>query len=167
MKTIVYSLARKDLERMSSVLPDHVREKAGQSGCFTLGAVVSDGEKNLLTGMCQFFINPVTEDQIVAELAYTYVYEEYRREGVGLALLDRMTSILKKSGVEKSLTILVSGEEETLGYGFSLEELDEFLREGEFLPAKDNEELWRMAERDLFAGIPDIYMPTDSDVLYI
>lgn len=157
MKVDFYTLTEETLRKMSGELPEYVIKRAEQQGCFTLGAAVKNGEeRGILIGMCQFLVNKVTDTEIVAELAYIYVYEEYRREGVGLMLLDKMSSILKNSDIKRSLTILVSEEAESLGYEFSENDLEEFLREGDYMPTNEASESWDMAERRLFAGIPDI-----------
>lgn len=157
MKLIFYTLTKQSLEKMGRLLPGYVIKRGGQEGCFTLGAVQrTEDEKELFVGMCQFLINKVTDTEVVAELAYIYVCEEYRRKGAGLSLLNKLSSILQRSEIKKSLTILVGEEAEILGYGVSEEELGEFLRAGDYLPTTEFSEFWDMAERKLFGGISDI-----------
>ena len=156
MRIDIYTLAKEDLEKMRAVLPDYVLKKTEHSGCFTLGAVIQEKGKDVLAGMCQFFVNLTPTGTPLAELVYVYVYEGYRRTGIGTRLLEKMARILEKSGVRTSVSLLLMEEAKTLGYSFSEKELEKFLKEGGYLPAKEDPDLWGMVERDLFAGIPGI-----------
>ena len=165
MRIGIYTLGKKDIKKMEEQLPMYVMKKSRRMGCFSLGAVVHDGATDFLVGMCQFMISMVTEDKVIAELSYIYVHDDYRREGIGLALIDKMTSILQKSSVDSSMAILLTDEAERLGYGFSVEEIDEFLREGGYRPSKDASDIWKMVEKDMFAGFPDI--PIENQKKYV
>ena len=156
MRTGFYTISKNDLSEISGMIPDYVLKKAVAPGSFNLAAVAMEGEKEYLAGMCQFLVNKVADNMIVGELSYIYVFEESRRKEVGIKLLDKMCRILDKSGADKTLVVIIPEEAETLGYELTENEMEEFLRESDFLPEKGSSDYWDVAERDLFSGIPEI-----------
>ena len=156
MRTDIYTLYSSSIEKMADVLPDYVRNKAGRNGCFNLGAVVEVNGVKELVGMCQFFVNQANENTIIAELVYMYIYKGYRRKGIGLSLVDKMISITKKSRIGNNLTVIMKDEAKSLGYELMPDEIEEFLTESGFVTTREKSDLWKVAERDMFAGIPDI-----------
>ena len=156
MKTDIYTITGNSIEKMANVLPDYVKQKANRNGCFILGAVVEENSIKKLVGMCQFFVNQTDKKTIIAELAYMYIYEGYRRKGIGLSLVDKMISITRKSMIGNNVTVIMKDEAESLGYGISAGDLEAFLNESGFVATKEDSSLWKVVERDMFAGIPDI-----------
>ncbi len=112
MKIKLYTFQKKDMELFGDALPEYVYENIGKNSYFTLGAVGEEEEQAILLGMVQFHSNVTRKGQYFVEVVYIYVMEEFRRNGVGSKMMDRVTRITKKSDVD-NLTLLLPAEEGT------------------------------------------------------
>ncbi|MCR5502805.1 MAG: GNAT family N-acetyltransferase [Lachnospiraceae bacterium] len=102
MRYEMYTVRREDIASFESALPDYVLDNCDRKGCFMIGAV--DQDMNLI-GMTQFYIG-MREEEFISNVIYVYVDEAFRRQGAASGMLDKVHSILKKSGIAKSLAFL-------------------------------------------------------------
>ena len=109
MKFGMYTVSKKDIEMFADQLPEYVIENCGKKGCFMIGAV---DEENTLIGLAQFYIGMLEGGEFISDVIYVFVDEEYRRNGAASKMLNKVHSILKKSGIEKSLTLVDKKQEE-------------------------------------------------------
>ena len=151
-------ITKKSLGLMDGILPEIAKKRYWDPGCFTIGAVTEDEEKGRasLVGVCQFVIGSTKKGNVFAVVTYVYVYSDYRRLGVGRALMDKACSILREVGVSYCLSILLEDEAETLGYRIATEEIADFLEMQGFVHSKEAYTSWPDAVKYLFKGIPGI-----------
>ncbi|MCR4643567.1 MAG: GNAT family N-acetyltransferase [Lachnospiraceae bacterium] len=102
MKYEMYTLNREDITVFEDVLPEYVVDNCGKEGCFMIGAV--DADDNLV-GLAQFYVGMLENGEFVSDLVYIYVAEEYRGNGAASRMISKVHSILKQSGLEKSLAL--------------------------------------------------------------
>ncbi|MCR5453056.1 MAG: GNAT family N-acetyltransferase [Lachnospiraceae bacterium] len=126
MKTDLYTLTQSNVKYFSMKLPDFIYEKVDSNGFFTLGAVGYKGDDGFPIGMAQFHSNITRDGRFFVEIVYLYVMEEFRRNGIGSKLIDRVRKINKKCDIE-TLTILIPSENNTeLGLDISPDEMAKF-----------------------------------------
>lgn len=109
MKYEMYTLYRDDIGSFADSLPAYVLENCGKNGCFMIGAV--DADENLV-GLAQFYIGMLEDGEFISDLVYIYVAEKYRRNGAASKMIAKIHSILKQSGLEKSIAFLEKKKEE-------------------------------------------------------
>ena len=143
MRTEIYTLDRDDLSMLSGVLPEYVIERANLPGYFSLGAVANVGGEDTLTGVAQFYININTDGECFAEILFIYVLEEYRRQGVGTKLIERINRILKKSDVKTCALLIPEAADELMGYESGGQELEYFFKECSYISTKEEMAVWR------------------------
>ena len=103
MRYNMYTVSREDIEGFKNDLPETVLTNCGKPGFFILGA--ADPENNLV-GMTQFHIGMLPDGECVSDVVYVFVEEDSRGRGAASRMLSQVHAILKKSGVDKSMTVL-------------------------------------------------------------
>jgi GNAT superfamily N-acetyltransferase len=109
MKCGMFTLAKSDIGMFADEIPQYVLENCDKKGTFLLGA--ADGDSNLL-GFTQFFVGVLESGEIIADIVYVFVNEDYRQQGVASKMLNKVHNILKKSNVKKSLVFLKKKQNE-------------------------------------------------------
>ncbi len=127
MRYEMYTLYRDDIGAFEDDLPDYVLENCEKNGCFMIGAV--DADENLV-GMTQFYVGMLENGEFISDLVYVYVAEEFRGNGAASKMIAKVHSILKQSGLEKSIAFLEKKKPEKAlftenGYLFMKVEKDE------------------------------------------
>ncbi len=105
----MYTVSRSDIGIFEEDIPDSVMSNCGRPGFFVLGA--ADQENNLV-GMTQFHIGMLPDGECVSDVVYVFVGEDNRGRGAASRMLSQVHSILKKSGVDKSMTVLSKKQDE-------------------------------------------------------
>ena len=108
MKYGMVTIRKNDIENFIDFLPDYVLENCDKQGCFMIGAV--DQDYNLV-GLTQFYIGMLEDGNIISDVIYVYVNEDERNKGVASKMISKVHSILRKSGIDKSLAFLDEGQE--------------------------------------------------------
>ena len=153
MRTEIYTLDQEDLSLLRDEIPDYVINRSSEPGFFTLGAVGKADDEDGIIGVAQFYINITEEGECFSELIYVYVNEEYRRNGIGTKLLERVSRILKKSDIKTSTFIVPDPLDDRLGYEISMDDLGKFFGECSYLKSKDDNKLLITTMDDLFENI--------------
>ena len=153
MRTEIYTLDRDDLTILSDYLPEYVVERSYLPGYFTLGAVGQVDEEDTLLGMTQFYININSDGECFAELVYIYVLEDYRHNGVGTRLIERVNRILKKSDIKTCMLLIPSEDDKLMGYETPGTELENFFKECSFITTKEEAAIWRATIGKLISGM--------------
>ncbi len=158
MRTEIYTLTKADLPLFKGLLPEYVSSRTQKKGYFTLGAIGVEEEKHILLGMAQFHSGITDNGEYYVELVYVYVVEEYRRSGIGTKLLDRVRTILRKSGV-KTLTLLIpAADKGDFRSDLPVASLEKFFGELGFTLTKADFDKWESFLREEY---PDL---TEKDV---
>ena len=150
MKTVVKSLNRYSILGFYELVPEPVIKAGRGESFFPIGIVSREGNEESLLGMAVFFVNSTPNRRGYAELIYVYVIEEYRRQGLGMKLMEGMDDILKKSGLKFSLAVLPPSGEDGILQGISSEELKLFLIYCGYIPTEERQYLRDCALEDLF-----------------
>lgn len=109
MKYEMYTLYRDDIGGFEDSLPEFVLKNCEKDGCFMIGAV--DTDENLV-GLAQFYVGMLENGEFISDLVYIYVSEEFRRNGAASKMIAKVHSILKQSGLDKSIAFLGKKKEE-------------------------------------------------------
>ena len=155
MRTGIFTLDKTHLEMMNTQLPDYVVDRAADMGYFTIGAVVTEDDEEMLVGAAQFYINITEEGECFAEIIYVYVREDYRREGIGAKLLERVSRILKKSGVNTSMTLIPASVRSTLQYELSPEEIESFFKDSSYIAMSEGMAAYSSVLFDVFPKLDE------------
>ena len=155
MRTEIYTLDKDDLSMLSGVLPEYVIERADLPGYFSLGAVANVGGEDTLTGVAQFYININADGECFAEVLFVYVLEEYRRQGVGTKLVERINRILKKSDVKTSTLLIPEDADEIMGFETGGKDLENFFKECSYISTREEMAVWRTELGSVLADVAD------------
>ena len=109
MRYNMYTVNRHDIELFEDQLPDDILSNCGKPGFFVLGAADDD---NNLVGVTQFHIGMLPDGECVSDVVYVFVGEDSRGRGAASRMLSQVHSILKKSGVDKSMTVMGKKQDE-------------------------------------------------------
>lgn len=140
MRTQMYTLGKSDIERFQEKLPKYVIENSSKKGYFTLGAFGMDNTDKQLIGVVQFYINITADSKYVSEIVYIYVRSDYRSQGIGTRLLERVDRILKKSQVDINLVMLPESKDEMWSQDISI-----FFNENGYIFTEDRIPVWKGA----------------------
>ena len=155
MRTGIFTLDKSHLEMMDTELPNYVVDRAADTGYFTIGAVVTEDDEELLVGAAQFYINITEEGECFAEVIYVYVKDDYRREGIGAKLLERVSRILKKSGVNTSMTLIPASVKSVLKYEMSNEEIESFFKDSSYIALSEGMAAYSSTLFDIFPKLDE------------
>ncbi len=153
MRTELYTLDREDLVALEGEVPEYVISRAHDPGYFTLGAVTSKDDDDIVVGIAQFFINITPDGECFSEMIYVYVDKEYRRQGIGTKMVERVSRILKKSSVRTSTFILPDTLDDRLDYESGADEISKFFKECDYISAKDDSDVWITVMNEIIPGI--------------
>ncbi len=135
MRTEIYTLEKENLDIFEGIIPSEITNNVPEPGYFTIGAVSKVDGEDVLMGLSQFYIDITSEGECFADLMYVYVLDDYREQGIGLKLVEKVNSILKKSDVKSCFTrISKSVKDEAL---LSMDAITSFLKECSFIPTKE------------------------------
>lgn len=109
MRYGMFTINKSDIEEFKDLLPEFVLENCSKRGIFMIGAANEDMR---LLGLTQFYISMMSEGNFCSDIVYVYVAEAFRGKGIASKMLKRVHSIMKKSGVEKSLAFLGKKQQE-------------------------------------------------------
>ena len=99
MDVNIYSVTADDTDMFAGMIPEDVVYRIGRPGYFSLGAVSKDDD---VLGILIFYIGVLTDKTYYAKVYHIFVNEDYRRAGVGTALMEKMHSILDSAKIEES-----------------------------------------------------------------
>ncbi len=137
MRVGIYTLDRDDLETMADFLPDFVVERSHEPGYFSLGAVGKNDGEDVIVGVAQFYIDINASGECFSYLIYIYVMEDYRRDGVGIKLINKIGSILKKSDIKMCVARLPIKKDVFLYQLTAKEEVESFIKACDFIATKE------------------------------
>ena len=135
MKTELYSLTYDDLDIFNGDLSEVVFKNIDKPGFYTIGAIENSDEEENPVGLVQFFVDIRSNGECFGKLVDVYVPVEYRRNGVGTKLVDKVTDILKKSDIKSCIAFLP--DEPGKEFSIPLGELSKFLTETDFFLTKE------------------------------
>ena len=112
---------------------DRTKEKSViERGNYSLGAL---NEDDVLEGVLDFYIGVMIDRVCYARIQHLFVEPEFRREGVGVTLLEEMHRILERSGIKEVQVFVPEENDETFeireffrhrGYTFNGETVREY-----------------------------------------
>ncbi|GEM_PF-6909459 len=137
MRIGIYTLDKADMEAVAQFLPDYVVERAHEPGYFSLGAVAKVDGEDRVVGISQFYIDINSSGECFAFLIYNYVMEDFRRNGVGTRLIDKIGSILKKSDIKMCVACLPNKKDVFLYSITPKAEVESFIKECDFMVTKE------------------------------
>ncbi len=137
MRTGIYTLDKEDLETMKDILPDFVIERSHEPGYFSLGAVGKVDGEDVIVGVAQFYIDINASGECFAYLIYSYVIDEFRRDGIGTKLIDKIGSILKKSDIRMCVARLPIKKDVFLYSITPKENVEDFIKACDFIATKE------------------------------
>lgn len=137
MRIGIYTLDKDDLNTMADFLPDFVVERAQKPGYFSLGAVGKVDDEDRIVGAAQFYIDINASGECFAYLIYVYVMEDFRRDGIGTKLVDKIGSILKKSDIKMCVACLPNKKDVFLYSITPKAEVESFIKECDFMVTKE------------------------------
>ena len=137
MRIGIYTLDKEDMEAVAQFLPDYVVERAHEPGYFSLGAVAKVDGEDRIVGISQFYIDINSSGECFSFLIYNYVMEDFRRNGVGTKLIDKIGSILKKSDIKMCVACLPNKKDVFLYSITPKAEVESFIKECDFMVTKE------------------------------
>ena len=137
MRIGIYTLDKDDLNTMADFLPDFVVERAQKPGYFSLGAVGKVDDEDRIVGAAQFYIDINASGECFAYLIYVYVMEDFRRDGIGTKLVDKIGSILKKSDIKMCVVRLPDKKDVFLYKKTPKPDIESFLKACDFITTKE------------------------------
>ena len=137
MRIGIYTLDKADMEAVAQFLPDYVVERAHEPGYFSLGAVAKVDGEDRVVGISQFYIDINSSGECFEFLIYNYVMEDFRRNGVGTRLIDKIGSILKKSDIKMCVACLPNKKDVFLYSITPKAEVESFIKECDFMVTKE------------------------------
>lgn len=155
MRTEIYTLDKNDLETLRGIVPDYVVDRADVKGYFTLGAVKKGNEDEGILGVAQFYVNITPKGECFAEIIYVFVEEEYRRQGMGTKLVERISRVLKKSSINTATFIIPEPIDGRLEYEVSAKEIAAFFKECGYTNAKEERELLITTQGEIVTDLKD------------
>ncbi len=159
MKINLYTLKKPQVELFGISVPEFVYAKTQEDGFYTIGAVKEEEEECTLLGMVQFHTNVTRDGRYFVEVVYVYVTDEFRRDGIGSKLMDRVRKITKNCDVETMTALLPADDESDMDIESPVEEVGEFLDMLGFSKVESN---LKMFGTILYEGYPDL---SDADVV--
>ena len=139
MHTDIYSLERDDLSIIADRIPAFVADRAGAPGYFTIGAGQGILGDDRLKAVCQFYVSAFQNGAFFGRLDYIYVSEDARREGIGRKLINRMDTVLKKSGISTAYLLFPKKGSKLPGFSINREETKAFFESCGFFLIEDEE----------------------------
>ena len=127
MRLRFYTLDTGELKNFSKTAGYGIPEHEGEDGYFSIGSASNPEDEDGLAGVAQFHLDVDEAGECYGILDYIFVEEEYRRLGIGVKLANKLSRILKQSGIKRCLAKIPDDQAD----------IESFLKECGFLPTKE------------------------------